>query len=609
MQTGFGAGLPAISISQILPKNLTMDNPRYEGYGDDGTSYTFTAKTAQQDLATPNKIILDAISGTIFSADKARTDVTAARGIFDRKKSILELLQRIDVNSESGLKATLSRATLFTKTSVLVTNYPVVVEFPSGTVRSQKMTLKQKERQVSFVDKVEMRLKPEPQKAAEPAPAAKTASASTPFLSPSSEPVDITSARLDVDDNTKISLFTGDVLAKQGDATLSTPELEVTYEGDAAGNAVAKPAAGSGPSGKLRRIVAKTPVVMTRGDADRVTSDTADFDALNETAVLNGSVVMTSGDDRRMTGDRADLDQRADTALLTGETVVVVQGKNELRGRRLYVDRKAGHTQLTSPPGGGRGPGRVTAHLVRGEEKPERSTKTAARDTSKEAAAGSTGLASFATDPNAPVDVEADQLDVMDNTKVAVFRGGVRAVQGGFVVTSAELHAFYQGDASLADATQSTTAGAKQGSAELTRIEAKKNVVVTSKDGQRAEGDWANFDAKSQTVTVGGDDVVLTQGQNVVHGTRLVIDMRSGESTIDTAPAKTVSKPGGGGWVTEAPEAAEAVETKGRASAIFFPQQIRDANAAKSSAKETPKFAPDGWQAQTAPDGAGTGGN
>ena len=224
-------------------------------------------------------------------------------------------------------------------------------------------------------------------------------------------------------------------------------------------------------------------------------------------------------------------------------------------------------------------------------------------------------LASFATDPNAPVDVEADQLEVMDSAKVAIFRGTVRAAQGGFVVTSAELHAFYRGDASLADTAKPAAPGAKQGSAELTRIEAKKNVVVTSKDGQKAEGDWANFDAQSETVTVGGDDVVLTQDQNVVHGTRLVIDMRSGESTIDTAPAndtvpaKTVSNLGGGGGVAGAPEASQTLATKGRASAIFFPQQIKDANAAKNSAKATPNFAPDGWQAETAPESADTGGN
>jgi lipopolysaccharide transport protein LptA/LPS export ABC transporter protein LptC len=609
MQTGFGTGLPAISLNQILPKDLTMDNPRYEGYGDDGTSYAFTAKTAQQDLATPNKINLNAISGTIFSVDKARTDVAAERGIFDRKKSVLELMERIEVNSESGLKAMLTRATLFAKTSILVSNQPVLVEFPSGSVRSRRLTLKQKERQVTFVDQVEMRLTPEAGKAAEPATAGAAARAGTPFLAPSGEPVDITAARLDVDDNTRISLFTGNVIAKQGSSTLSTPELEVTYEGDPASGAAKKPAAALA-SGKLRRIVAKTPVVMTRGDAELVTSDTADFDALNETAILNGNVVMTSGDDRRVTCDRADLDQRADTALLTGETVVVVQGKNELRGRRLHVDRKAGHSQLTSPPGGGKGPGRVTAHLVRGEEKPEASAKTKARQSRKEAAAGATdsGLASFATDPNAPVDVEADQLDVRDSTKVAIFRGDVRAIQGGFAIASAELHAFYRGDASLADTAQPSAPGTKQGSAELTRIEAKKNVVVTSKDGQKAEGDWADFDAQSETVTVGGD-VVLTQGQNVVHGTRLVIDMRSGESTIDTAPSKTVSEPGGGGWLTEDPGASQASAAKGRASAIFFPQQIKDANAAKNSAKETPKFAPDGWQAETAPDGSGAGGN
>lgn len=604
-KSGLSASLPEMSLQKILPKDLAMDNPRYEGFDEDGSSYTFTAKTARQDLTAPNIIKLETISGVIYGADKARTDVTAVRGVFDRKRSVLDLFKQIDVVSQSGLKATLTQATLFTKTSVITSKKPVVVEFPSGTVRSQQMTLKQKERQVSFVDKVETYLKPtEEEKAkadAAKADAAKSGPAKpTGFLAPSGEPINITSARLDIDDNRKVSLFTGDVVARQGEATLSTPELEVSYEGDAAPGTTAKttPASATAPSGKVSRIVAKAPVVMTRGDTDRVTSDNADFDVINETAILSGNLIMTSGEDRRVTGDRADLDQRNDTALVTGATVVVLQGRNELSGRRLFVDRKNGHTQITSPPGGGRGPGRVTAHLVRSEEKPG---AKANRKPAAAAAEADDGIAQFSTDPDAPIDVEADQLDVMENAKVATFRGSVQAVQGDFIVKSAELHAYYTGEAKLADVGAQKPAEAKSTATEITRIEAKKDVLVTSKDGQTAAGDWANFDAKKETVTVGGGDVVLTQGQNVVHGTRVVIDMRNGKTTIDTAPPKTVSQPGGGGWVTEAPAEPVVAESKGRASAIFFPQQIKDANAAKNSAKPGTSTGAGGWEAQTAP--------
>ena len=43
-------------------------------------------------------------------------------------------------------------------------------------------------------------------------------------------------------------------------------------------------------------------------------------------------------------------------------------------------------------------------------------------------------LGTFKTDPNAPMDIEADTLDVYDADKQAVFRSNVKAQQGDFVV-------------------------------------------------------------------------------------------------------------------------------------------------------------------------------
>jgi lipopolysaccharide export system protein LptA len=252
----------------------------------------------------------------------------------------------------------------------------------------------------------------------------------------------------------------------------------------------------------------------------------------------------------------------------------------------------------------------VRAHLIRDQQKQQSVAKAAAKQALAAADTASgvqTGNVSFKTDPSAPIEVEADQLDVMDNAKVAVFRGDVHATQGDFEIKSAELNAFYSGDASLADVGRPVPGTAKPSATALTRIEAKKDVVVTSKDGQRASGDWANFDAKTNMATVGGD-VVLTQGQNVVRGTRLVINMTSGESTIDTAPPMTAARPAGAGWVTEAPPG-ETPENQGRASAIFFPQQMKDAKTGKNAAKSGAQSAPDGWEARTDPGSPKKSGN
>ena len=361
--------------------------------------------------------------------------------------------------------------------------------------------------------------------------------------------------------------------ARQGDANLTSPELEVTYEGEGlmgpTGQAQAPAAApGASPAGKVKRIVAKKPVVMKRANGDIVTSDIADFDAPSQTALLSGEVVMTSGTDRRATSDQVELNEATGAIVLSGN-VAVRQGGNELQGGRLAIDRKAGTAHLTTPPEGSFGPGRIKARLVRDAN---------AKEPAKPAAENQefSGPMSFKTNPTAPIDLNADALDVDDQRKHAIFRGDVDATQDGFKIRCAELTAHYKGESGLVDAASLGAEGAegKKPASELTRLEARKDVRVTSKDGQSATGDWADFDAKSNKVTMGGN-VVLSRGKNMVRGTRLLIDMTTGESKIDTAPQNTVAAPSGGGWVTKQP-AEPAAEGKGRASAVFFPQDMKE---------------------------------
>ncbi|MGE0022751.1 MAG: LPS export ABC transporter periplasmic protein LptC [Hyphomicrobium sp.] len=607
---GEGA-LPGLSIRQILPEDLTMKNPRYEGFNKDGSTYVFTAKTAEQDLAMPNVVKLNGIVGEVHQPDKTRTDITAVRGVYNNEKGLLDLYEEINVDSQSGLKARLTQATILTKEDLLTSKEPVLVEFPSGSIRAKQMTLRQKAREATFVEEVAVQLTPPPNPAKESDPAKEqesgTAASGTEsaLFTPSNGPIDIDANRLDVDDTGKRAVFSGSVRANQAGAQLTTPELEVFYEGGGMlGGGAPEAASGNaqaGPGGKVKRILAKSPVLMKRENGDVVTSDTADFDALAEKAVLQGEVIMTSGTDRRAAGERVEIDQRAGTVRLVGN-VVIKQSGNELRGGRLAIDRTAGTAELTAPPEGGLGPGRISARLIRAADGKAPAKKEDAADSS----AGAGGLASFKTNPDAPVDLTADSLDVDDKRKVAVFRGDVDATQDTFKIRCAELSAFYRGEAGLLDAaTPGTTpdAGNKQ-STELTRLEARKEVHVTSKDGQTATGDWADFDAKTNKITMGGN-VVLSRGKNMVRGTRLLIDMTSGESKIDTAPQNTTASPSGGGWVTEAP-AEPAPESKGRASAVFFPEEVeaerKKSEARKSKAQTPPGGTPvDGWSATETP--------
>lgn len=603
-----GESLPELAIRKILPEDLAMQNPRYEGFNKDGGSYVFTAKSAQQDLRLPNVVTLNGIVGEVYQADKTRTDITATRGVFNNEQSVLDLFEQINVDSQSGLKARLTQATLRTKEDLLTSSEAVLVEFPNGSVRAKQMTLRQKAREATFLEEVKVELTPPSDEAgkapADPQPAEPAGEAATALFTPSGGPIHIDAHRLDLNDGSKTALFTGSVQARQAGSELTTPELEVSYEGEGMmATPASAPAAGSAaatPAGKVRRIVARKPVVMKRETGDVVTSETAEFDAQAQTAVLTGEVVMTSGTDRRAAGNRVEINEAAGIILLSG-AVVVTQGSNELRGGRLAIDRGRGTAQLTSPPQASVGPGRISARMVRGPEGSSAAGKAArVAKAEPEETGGAASLASFRTNTQAPVTVVADSLDVNDQRKVAVFRGEVDATQDTFKIQCAELSAFYKGEAGLADVTAAPKAGEKT-STELTRIEARKNVRVTSKDGQTATGDWADFDTRTNKVTMGGN-VVLSRGKSMVRGTRLLIDLNTGESKIDTAPQNTAANPSGGGWVTDKP-AEPAGERKGRASAVFFPQELQQEEGGTSRKKKAPQAAPavDGWSATASP--------
>ncbi len=583
-------GLPQIALPSIIPKNLAMDNPRYQGFNQDGGSYVVTAKTAVQDLTNLSLITLNSINGDLVDANKVKTNLKATHGLFNNKDNQLELYDGIDVVSDNGMHARLSRATVYTKENVIVSKEPVVVEMPTGTIHSKQMTLRNKTHEVTFLDAVQARLIPAKTDAKKPPATAPATAAGPPLIGASNGPIDIAANRLDINDASKVATFSGSVRAVQGGAALETAALIVSYASQKDG-AAAAPGAGA----KIERIVSNSPVVMTRAPQDRVTSRALDFDARTEVAVLTGDVVMTSGIERRVSGNVATIDQKANTVLLTGN-VMAIQGRNQLAGERLFVERGSGRTHLTSPAvPGAKEPGRITARFYRNETKLGQTVK----QWQTALATGGTA-AVFKTNPNAPIDVEADRLDVDDRAKEAVFKGDVHAKQGDFLVRTAELHALYTGQAGLAE--QKTAAGT-QAPAQLTHIEARGKVIVTSKDGQSATGDWANFDVKSNKVTVGGD-VVLTQGKNIVRGTRLLIDMDTGESVIqnDPNPAWTATAaPETGGTSTEF--IVQKPTGGARPSAIFYPH--RKESGQKSSAPTTQSPSPsaigNGWEASSPP--------
>jgi lipopolysaccharide export system protein LptA len=154
----------------------------------------------------------------------------------------------------------------------------------------------------------------------------------------------------------------------------------------------------------------------------------------------------------------------------------------------------------------------------------------------------------FSQNRDQPIQIEAATLEMRDKKKEATFAGNVKVVQGDTTMTSKTLVVFYDStpaplEAPAANSKAATKSAPIQsatpgpgGSSSIRRLEARGNVVVTQKD-QVVTGETAVFDTKTNLITMLGG-VVLTQCKNVLRGDRLLVDMTTGVSRVESDSGK-----------------------------------------------------------------------
>jgi lipopolysaccharide export system protein LptA len=194
----------------------------------------------------------------------------------------------------------------------------------------------------------------------------------------------------------------------------------------------------------------------------------------------------------------------------------------------------------------------------------------------------------FSKNSDQPIDIESDVLVVHDAQKYATFKGNVKAVQGSTTLKAMELDVHYVGGGSdsltkgpettgatpAADTKNEGGGGAGLGGqkgTQISKIEARGEVVITSDQDQTTTSDWALYDVPAQMVTVGGN-VVLMQGKNVLKGDRLIIDLKTGESRFENKGTTTAG---------------------GRIRALFMPEDAKPGDDSSKDGKSGGKKSAD----------------
>jgi lipopolysaccharide export system protein LptA len=133
--------------------------------------------------------------------------------------------------------------------------------------------------------------------------------------------------------------------------------------------------------------------------------------------------------------------------------------------------------------------------------------------------------AQLATGSSAPVDITADQLETANSACTSTWRGHAEALQ-----ENARLRA----DVLTIDFGKKASGGADgkgSGCGDVTRMHAEGSVYYVTPQ-QKVHGDTAVYEAANDTLTVTGD-VVATQGMNVLRGSRMVFNTKTGQGRME----------------------------------------------------------------------------
>ncbi|MDZ5697199.1 LptA/OstA family protein [Chelativorans sp. M5D2P16] len=122
-----------------------------------------------------------------------------------------------------------------------------------------------------------------------------------------------------------------------------------------------------------------------------------------------------------------------------------------------------------------------------------------------------------------PIQIESDRFEVNESEGVGVFTGNVSVVQGETQLRSARMKVFYDSESGSVSA----------GGAQIERLEVDGGVYLKS-EGQVATGERGTFNMQTEVLELSGNEVVLTEGENVIVGCKLTVQMASGQATLES---------------------------------------------------------------------------
>ena len=164
-----------------------------------------------------------------------------------------------------------------------------------------------------------------------------------------------------------------------------------------------------------------------------------------------------------------------------------------------------------------------------------------------------TNAATKKYDTSLPIEINADNLEVDQANQTALFSGNVDAVQGKIKVKSDRMTVYYR-----ANGQKSAPGVAGTGPQTISKVKVNGNVRVNTLE-EAAKGDNGVYDVEHSILQLEGS-VILTQGDNIIQGDKLVYNLDTGKSVVSSLGQ-------------DAGKNKEEKKPKGRVKSVFVPDK------------------------------------
>lgn len=132
-----------------------------------------------------------------------------------------------------------------------------------------------------------------------------------------------------------------------------------------------------------------------------------------------------------------------------------------------------------------------------------------------------------------PVQIEADQLEVLDGEARAVFKGNVKVRQGSSLITTSRLDVRY-------------LKGSAGGQNDIERLIMTGGLIATSKDNT-VTAEKGTYEVQTENIVLTGK-VVVSQGDSVATGCKLVANLKTNQARLEACKGggrvKSIFTPG-----------------------------------------------------------------